>query len=632
MYSKTFNSNQNNYDKQSIMAIILQNLPRECSLTKIEYEGPRIALYSNQPEFLLQNNHVLPNIVNLIKKRIVLRLDESIRKSEKEVTNIIEKLIPNEVGFTDILFDQVLGEATIFVRKLNEIILNEEITNTLINQTGWKINFKRTPRSLHTIKEINKILNKTLEYRVQFYKRIGEKIFREKLYKNVEASLISLGGFAEIGRSSMILSTNESNVLIDCGLNLYTNDPLQMFPRFDSIGIKPSEIDSIVLTHAHFDHIGFVPALFKYGYNGPVYCTEPTSYLMYILFKEYIQRYKGKALYSEKEIEQVLAHLIYLNYNIVTDLSPDIKITPYNSGHTLGSSSFHFHIGNGDHNFVYTGDLKFGKSCYLDNAVWNFPRVETLLIEATNGGRDDTFLSRDDAIIKLIDNINNTIKNKNTVLIPTQLIGTSQEIIITLDQLLKQKKIHKCKLYIDKLIIDVNSVHENYIDYLNKEIQQNIINGDYNPFRSRSLNTVNIIQDNKNLEPGIIIMPSSILQNIDSIHYLYKIINDPENMIIFISNQVNGTIAKGIQDKEKVIEINNNLYNINCKIETIFSFNSHSDFNQLNAYISRLKPKLRKILINHGERSKIQNFASYSSKIHNVPTQYMLNQEAIRIL
>jgi len=187
-------------------------------------------------------------------------------------------------------------------------------------------------------------------------------------------------------------------------------------------------------------------------------------------------------------------------------------------------------------------------------------------------------------------------------------------------------------LYVDKLIIDVNSVHENYIDYLNKEIQQNIINGDYNPFRSRSINTTNIIQDNKSLEPGIIIIPSSILQNIDSIHYLYKIINDPENMIIFISNQVNGTIAKGIQDKEKVIEINNNHYNINCKIETIFSFNSHSDFNQLNAYISRLKPKLRKILINHGERSKIQNFASYSSKIHNVPTQYMLNQEAIRIL
>ena len=85
-------------------------------------------------------------------------------------------------------------------------------------------------------------------------------------------------------------------------------------------------------------------------------------------------------------------------------------------------------------------------------------------------------------------------------------------------------------------------------------------------------------------------------------------------------------------EKEKKILINNNYYNIECKIETIHSFNSHSDFNQLNAYISRLKPKLRKILINHGERSKVQNFATYSSKVHNIPTQYQLNQEATKIL
>lgn len=633
MHPRAFNSNQNNHDKQSIMAIILQNLPRECAVTKIEYEGPRIALYSNQPDFLLRNSQVLSNIVNLIKKRIVLRLDESIRKKKNEVIDIVEKNISKEIGVTDILFDPVLGEATIFIRKINQVIINEEnIINDLTNQTGWKVNFKKAPRSLSTIKEINKIINKTKDDRIQFYKRIGEKIFREKLYENVEASLISLGGFAEIGRSSMILNTNESNILIDCGLNLYTNDPLLMFPRFDSIGIKPSEIDAIVLTHAHFDHIGFTPTLAKYGYDGPIYCTEPTSYLMYILFKEYVHRYRDKALYSEREIERVFSHLIHLNYNIVTDLSPDIKITPYNSGHILGSSSFHFNLGNGEHNFVYTGDLKFGKSSYLDNAAWNFPRVETLLIEATNGGREDTFQSRDDATNKLIDIINNTIKNKNIVLIPTQLVGTAQEIIITLDQLIKQKKIDKCKIFIEKLIIDVNSIHENYIDYLNKDIQQSIINGDYNPFRSRNVHTINIMQDKEKLETGIIILPSSMLQCINSIYYLNKVIENANNTIIFISNQVNGTVGKGIVDKEKRIEINNNFYNIDCKIETIYSFNSHSDFSQLNAYISRLKPKLRKILINHGERSKLQNFASYSSRIHNIPTQYPLNQESIKIL
>jgi predicted metal-dependent RNase len=95
---------------------------------------------------------------------------------------------------------------------------------------------------------------------------------------------------------------------------------------------------------------------------------------------------------------------------------------------------------------------------------------------------------------------------------------------------------------------------------------------------------------------------------------------------------MNGTLGKSIIDKHKEISVNNTKYNIECKIETIYSFSSHSDFNQLNAYISRLKPKLRKILVNHSERHKAQNFASYSSKVHNIPTQYQLNQEATRIL
>ncbi len=634
MYSKPYNPQRNNQENQAIMATILQNLPRECSLTKIEYEGPRIALYSSKPEFLLNNNQVLSNIVNLIKKRIVLRIDESIRKKENEVKEIVEKYISKiNASYSDTLFDPALGEATVFIRKTNEIIDQEEkITIDLTNQTGWKITIKKTPRTLSTLKEINKIIKNASEYRSQFYKKTGEKIFREKLDPNLEASLITLGGFAEIGRSSMLLSTNESNILIDCGLNLYTNDPLSMFPRFDSIGIKPSEIEAIVLTHAHFDHTGFVPALFKYGFDGPIYCTEPTAFLMYILFREYIKKYKEKALYSVKEIEKMYSHLIYFNYNIVTDLCPDIKVTPYNSGHVLGSASLHFHLGNGGHNFVYTGDMKFGKSSYLDNAVWNFPRVETLLIEATNGGREDAFLSKEEAVEKLVNDINTTISSKNTVIIPVQLIGTSQEMIIILDELIKQKKIKKCKIYIDKLLTETNSLHERYAEFLKKEVYQNIMSGNYNPFRSKNLSSVDLLEDEEELEPGIIILPSSMLQCSHSIKYLSKVIGNPDSMIIFTCNQLNGTIGRSIIDRQKEISINNKNYEVNCKIETNFSFSNHCDFNQLNAYISRLRPKLRKILINHGERSKVQNFASYVSKVHNVPSQYQLNQEAIKLL
>ena len=182
------------------------------------------------------------------------------------------------------------------------------------------------------------------------------------------------------------------------------------------------------------------------------------------------------------------------------------------------------------------------------------------------------------------------------------------------------------------IIIEANSIHEIYTEFLNKEIQQSILSSTYNPFRSRSLNSINILEDKKDLESGVIIIPSYFLQFINSSKYLKKITEDPGNMIIFISNQINDTVGKRIMDRERNIVIGNNQYEIKCRVDVLQTFNSHSDFNQLNAYISRLKPKLRKIIVNHGERSKVQNFASYSSKTHNVATQYQLNQEAVKIL
>jgi KH/beta-lactamase-domain protein len=631
MYSRSFESSQNLQDSQSVMATILQNLPKECSLTKIEYEGPRIALHTNKPQFLLENNKILSNIVGQIKKRIVLRIDEAIRIDEREVQKVAERRIPQESGITDILFDPALGEATIFVRKISEIIKDEKIINNIILESGWKISFKKAPKSMIAIKNINKIIRNASDYRIQFYKRIGEKIFREKLDPNIEANLNSLGGFAEIGRSSMILSTNESNVLLDCGMNIYTKDPLSRFPRFDSTGIKLSGIDAVLLTHAHFDHTGFLPMLFKYGYDGPVYCTEPTSYLMYLLYREYVKHYGSDSHYTDKEFEKVFSHLIHLNYNIVTDVAPDIKVTFYNAGHTIGSSSFHIHLGNGDHNFVYTGDIKFGKSSYLENAVWNFPRVETLLIEGTNGGREDSYLSREDAQERLIEEVNKVIGNQKLVLMPSQLIGTSQELLVTLDMLIKQKKIMKCKLYIDKLITEINSIHEFNLEFLNRELQQSIISNDYNPFRSRNITSISDIITQE-LDPGIIIYPSSMLNCNYSKDYLKKVSADPGNLIIFTNKPTGTTLGKEIIEGQRRFSLNDEDFEIKCAIETMYSFNSHSDFNQLNAYISRLRPKLRKILVNHGEKSKVQNFSGYSSKIHNISTQYLQNQEAIKLL
>jgi len=618
---------------QNIMAVILNSLPNESGLTKVEYEGPRIALYSKNPSYLIQNTQIVFNMVNAIKKRIVIRTDESIRKSEEESIRILDKVIPKEIGITDTFFDQALGEAVIFVEKPSLLTnISEDFENVdLLEKTGWKIRITKAPQIMSTIKNINKILCNSVNERIHFYKEVGEKIFRSKLNGITEASLITLGGFAEVGRSSMLLSTHESKILLDCGINIAGKDSLNTLPRFDITGLEINEIDAIVLSHAHLDHTGFLPALFKYGYRGPVYCSEPTLPLMNLLQKEYVKNTSGTALYSDKDIDEVIIHTIPLTFGIVTDISPDVKLVLSNSGHILGSASIHLHIGNGDHNVVYTGDMKFGRMFSLENASWNFPRVETMIIESTHGGKEDVFPQREEADTRLIDSINKTTAENGKVLIPVPTVGLSQEIILSINMHMRTGKIVETKVLIEKIIFNASSIHETYPQYLSKELKYMILRDEENPFRSKQFVIIES-QSLRSEEPAIILAPSSMLTGGPSVEYLKQISEDPKSTLVLTSFQAAGTPGKNIQDGSREVLINDHNIKINCQVEKIEGFSNHSDYNQLVAYINRLRPKLRRVLVNHGERTKVQNLASSLNRMFKIQTQHPLVQEAIKLL
>jgi len=617
---------------QNIMAVILHSLPSESGLTKVEYEGPRIALYSKNPSYLIQNAQVVSNMVNTIKKRIVVRTDESIRKSEEESIEILNKAIPKEAGMIETFFDQALGEILIFVEKPSLLVHTGEDFDSidLVEKTGWKIRVRKAPQEMSTVRSINQILYNTANKRIHFYKEVGEKIFRSKLDEMTEASLITLGGFGEIGRSSMLLSTHESKILLDCGINVSSKDPLISLPRFDITGLGVNEIDAIVLSHAHLDHTGFLPSLFKYGYRGPVYCSEPTLPLMNLLQREYIRNTDTK-LYSDKDVDDVIMHTIPLSFGTVTDISPDVKLMLSNSGHILGSASIHLHIGNGDHNVVYTGDIKFGKTSSLENASWNFPRVESIIIESTYGGKEDVFPQRGETDIHLIDSINKTIGENGKVLIPVSSIGLSQELILSINMYMKTGKITETKVLVEKSISDATSIYESYPEYLSKEIKHIILRGEENPFRSKQFVTIES-ETLKEEEPAIILAPSSMLICGPSVEYLRQISDNPKNKLMLASFQAAGTPGKIILDGSRQVTINNRNIKINCLIEKVWGFNTHSDYNQLIAYINRLRPKLQRVLVNHGERNKIQNLASSINKIFKIQTQHPLVQEAIKLL
>ncbi|HJU79712.1 MAG TPA: MBL fold metallo-hydrolase [Nitrososphaeraceae archaeon] len=624
MYDRAPDENRN----QNIVAAILNNIPSESEITKIEYEGPFIVLYSRKPSVLLENQEIISKMVNLIKKRIVIRTDTSIRSSEESVDQIIRSSCTNANNIPEICFDPALGEATVFVNDFRTLSELNQLETVLVEKTGWKLMCRRAPKNLTLIKTINEILHNSSEERINFYKRVGEKIFRQKLSGSEEASIVCLGGFSEIGRSSMLIVTHESKILLDFGIKTYKVEDTDLLPRLDIYGVGMNEIDAVIISHAHLDHCGAVPILCKYGYDGPVYCTEPTFPIMISILQDYLSKSK-EPLYSIRDIESLISHVIPLNYGAVTDISPDVRITFANSGHMIGSASTHLHIGNGDHNIVYTGDLKFGRLNTVDNAFWNFPRAETLIIESTNGNRDDKFVTRDIAEENLAKSINSTIQECGRLLIPVPVLGLSQEICVTLGMLRSVKMINPDNIFVDEKVLEMFNFYEMYSDYLSKPLKQRISEQIKDPL---FINSLVKLESSIKWEKSIVLCPSSMLTDGPSVNYLSQIADDPSSKVILLSEQFQSTTGKLLQDGQRNIILEGNNVDIKCKIDVMPGFSIHSDYNQLLAYVNRLKPKLKKVLTNHGEGKKCQNLSNSINKIFKIQSLHPLVQESIKVL
>jgi hypothetical protein len=624
MYDRVRDEERN----QNIVAAILNNIPSESEITKIEYEGPFIVLYSRKPTILLENQEIISKMVNSIKKRIVIRTDTSIRSSEESVNQIIHSSCSNPNGLSEIFFDPALGEATVFVNDFRTLTELNQLEMPLIERTGWKLIYRRAPKNLKLLKSINKILHSSSEDRMGFYKRVGEKIFRQKLSGSEEASIVCLGGFSEIGRSAMLIVTHESKILLDFGIKSYKHEESELLPRLDIYGTGMDEIDAVIISHAHLDHCGALPILCKYGYDGPVYCTEPTFLVMISILQDYVLR-SNELLYSTRDIESLITRVIPLNFGAVTDISPDVRITFANSGHVIGSASTHLHIGNGDHNIVYTGDLKFGRLNTVDNAFWNFPRAETLVLESTNGNRDDKFVSREVAEENLVKSINSTIQEGGRLLIPVPVLGLSQEICVTLGILRSINKINPDNIFVDEKILDLFNFYEIYSDYLSKPLKQRISDQTEDPL---FINSLLKLEPSVNWERSIILCPSSMFTDGPSVTYLSQIANDSLSRVILLSEQFQPTAGKLLQEGERNIAIEGKNLEIKCNIDVIPGFSIHSDYNQLLAYVNRLKPKLKRVITNHGEGKKCQNLSNSINKIFKIQSFHPLVEESIKVL
>lgn len=626
-----------------ILQEVMKNLPKD-KISVAGFEGANIVLYTKDKDFFLNNDGAIKKIVDDIKKRVELRPDPSITLDAEKAEAEIKKIIPEEAKIGNILFDHQRSIVIVEAEKPGLAIGKQGIILREIKaKTLWVPLIRRTPAiKSKLIENTRAVLYQNNDYRKKFLDRTGHRIYDGWLRGKKEEwiRLTYLGSAREVGRSCILLQTPESRVLLDCGVNVASEE--HAYPYLDAPEFKIDELDAVVLSHAHLDHSGFIPYLYKFGYKGPVYCTPPTRDVSALLQLDLvkIQRSEGKEpIYTSEEVREFVKHTITLNYEEVTDITPDVRITLYNAGHILGSSVVHLHIGNGLHNLVYSADSKFGKTQLLEPAVCTFPRLETLMLEATYGGKDNILPSRMECEKDLAETIKNTIKNKGKVLIPVLGVGRAQEVMLVVEGLIRNGEIESLPVYIDGMVWDVTAIHTAYPEFLNNFVRKQIFHKDANPFLSEIFRKVGSPKERKQLleDEGvcIILATSGMLTGGPSVEYLKGLANNSKNTLIFVSYQGEGSLGRRIQRGEREIVFphgnRQEVVEIKMNIHAIEGFSGHSDRIQLMSYVYKCSPKPKKVIINHGENSRCLDLASSIHKANRIETNAPRNLEAIRI-
>jgi KH/beta-lactamase-domain protein len=632
-------------EKIEISQYILQHVPKEAEVTRIEYEGSTLAVYTKRPEVLVEQSSVIANIVNVIRKRIVIRSDPSVRVQEAEAEKVARDIIPPEAEVTDINFDPSLGEIIIDAKKPGLVIgKNGAVLQEIIRRTKWRPHVLRSPPlKSKIVTHMRHYLHSESKERERILRTIGERIFRPKAFDVGDVRITALGGVQEVGRSALLLQTRESSILLDCGVNPGSTRPFEAFPRLDNPAFELESLDAVVISHAHLDHCGLVPFLYKYGYDGPVYCSAPTSNMMTLLQLDYLDVASKQGVtpfYDQKDVRECVLHTLPLRYGVVTDIAPDVRLTLHNAGHILGSSMVHLHIGEGLHNVVYTGDYKYSRTMLLEAATTEFPRVETVITESTYGGADDIMPSRVEAEERLTSVVNGTLERKGKVLIPVPAVGRAQEIMLVLDGYMRRGLMKEAPVFIEGMISEATAIHTAYPEYLGREVRNSILHDGVNPFQSDYFTIVehpSVRQEIVEGEPCIIMATSGMLEGGPVIEYFKSLADNENNSIIFVSYQIEGTMGRRVQKGLNEVAVMTaegkmDVVKVRLRCESIEGFSGHSDRRQIFNYVTHLQPKPERVVVVHGERAKCLSMANFIERRCEVQTLVPSVLETFRLL
>ncbi|MCG2815753.1 MAG: MBL fold metallo-hydrolase [Candidatus Aminicenantes bacterium] len=443
-----------------------------------------------------------------------------------------------------------------------------------------------------------------------------------------------IGACRQITGSCYLLESEDSRVVIDCGLYQerdYLGRNWKPFP-FD-----PGDVDALILTHAHLDHSGLTPKFVRDGFGGKIYVTRPTADLIPIVLLDaaHIQEedaaYKKKRhkkenrtgpypeipLYTKEDAEKSLLQIESVPYKEKVDIGRDLSFRFFDAGHILGSSMVEmtFRSNGKETTIVFSGDIgQMDKPLVKDPSF--FDRADWIVMESLYGDRVHEDPMDIETMLQSI--INQTVASNGNILIPTFAIERAQEVMFYLNMLVREDKIPYMMMFLDSpMAVNVTEVFKKHRQSLDREAKVLFETGE-SPFSFPGLKLIRSVAESKainNIRGSCLIMAGSGMCTGGRIkHHLVHNINDPDATILFVGYQAHGTLGRLILEGKESVRIHGRPYPVRARIEAIHGFSAHADRNGLFQWVSHLKRGPKTVFLTHGDPEAASALASRLQK------------------
>ncbi len=429
------------------------------------------------------------------------------------------------------------------------------------------------------------------------------------------------GATRQVTGSAHLLEIGSKRILLDCGLfdseRIHPESPNRHF-AFD-----PRDLDAVIVSHAHNDHIGRLPLLIRAGYNGPIFATPATASITSVMLRDSarIQREEVRnahikyphlesvePLFELVDVEWLIERMQRIPYQTPIEVVPGVNLTFLNSGHILGSAivQLDYREDGRPRRFVFTGDLGRRDTHLLpDPAI--VKDVDVLVSESTYGSRE---LEPYDRLVKQLHAIvARAIRLEGKVVIPAFSLGRTQRMVYCLQELFAMHKVRPIPVFVDSpLALRLTEIHRDHPEAYTP-IARELMDRDPLYFGSKHVEFCATWDDSRRLNymrgPMIIIASSGMCEAGRIRHHLRHVVSDPDNAVVIVSYQAEGTLGRQIAEGVERIQIFDQWYDLNAAVYVLDGFSGHADRNDLGWWYEQTGGSIENAFLVHGDPEAI---------------------------